>query len=204
MKLTAVLVLLAGVALSAYWLLTPSTPGDESPEAGFARDMQVHHAQAVRMAMVVRDRTTDPEIRTLAYDIATTQQHQIGQMYAWLTLWGLPQAPSGPPMTWMRDHHADTPGEPASMPGMATADQLKALEKASGREAEVLFLRLMIPHHQGGASMAQAALQLTAQREVRLLAQAMLTAQSSEIEVMRRLLTARGDSGLQKTSAAGP
>ncbi len=51
----AVMVLLAGVALSAFWLLAPSAPGDGSPEAGFARDMQAHHAQAVRMAMIIRD-----------------------------------------------------------------------------------------------------------------------------------------------------
>ena len=61
-----------------------------SAAAGFARDMQVHHAQAVQMAMVVRDRTTDADVRLLAYDIALSQQHQIGQMYAWLTLWDLP------------------------------------------------------------------------------------------------------------------
>ena len=33
-------------------------PGTDSPEAGFARDMQVHHAQAVEMAMDIY-RTTD-------------------------------------------------------------------------------------------------------------------------------------------------
>jgi len=37
-----------------------------SAEAGFARDMQVHHDQGVELAMIVRDRTDDPDVRLLA------------------------------------------------------------------------------------------------------------------------------------------
>lgn len=33
-----------------------STPGADSPEAGFSRDMQVHHAQAIQMAMEIYQR----------------------------------------------------------------------------------------------------------------------------------------------------
>lgn len=77
------------------------TPNEHSAEAGFARDMQTHHAQAVQMSMLIRDRTNDPEIRSLSYDIALTQQQQIGQMYAWLTLWDLPQTSARQPMAWM-------------------------------------------------------------------------------------------------------
>ena len=32
---------------------TPQTPGTYSADAGFARDMQLHHAQAVDMAMEI-------------------------------------------------------------------------------------------------------------------------------------------------------
>jgi uncharacterized protein (DUF305 family) len=47
--------LAAGVALA---LLTSVPPGNDSPEAGFARDMIVHHGQAVQMAEIIRDKTT--------------------------------------------------------------------------------------------------------------------------------------------------
>lgn len=68
-------------------LLAPigRTPGDASADAGFARDMATHHAQAVEMAMIVHSRTDDPEVATLAMDIALTQQSQIGIMRTWLT-----------------------------------------------------------------------------------------------------------------------
>src|SRR3712207_5353493 len=59
-------------------------PSDSSPEAGFARDMMVHHAQAVEMAEILRDKSESEEMRTLAADIALTQQAQIGQMQGWL------------------------------------------------------------------------------------------------------------------------
>lgn len=37
-----------------------SPPAGDSVEAGFARDMQVHHAQAVEMSLIVREKSTDP------------------------------------------------------------------------------------------------------------------------------------------------
>ena len=64
-----------GAALTA--LLVARPPGDGSPEAGFARDMIVHHAQAVEMAEIVRDRTESEQIEILATDIVLTQQAQI-------------------------------------------------------------------------------------------------------------------------------
>ncbi|WP_371741909.1 DUF305 domain-containing protein [Herbiconiux sp. VKM Ac-2851] len=96
-------VLVAVVAFSAGWLAAPrtATPTDTGVEAGFARDMQTHHDQAVQMALIIREQSDDPAIRSLAYDIATSQAQQSGQMYAWLNAWGLPQASTQPEMTWM-------------------------------------------------------------------------------------------------------
>ncbi|MGW3557784.1 DUF305 domain-containing protein, partial [Streptomyces sp. NPDC000963] len=47
----------------------PATPVSASADAGFARDMAVHHQQAVEMSFIVRDRTEDEAVRRLAYDI---------------------------------------------------------------------------------------------------------------------------------------
>src|SRR5687768_13678004 len=76
-------------------LLVPrfTTPADDSADAGFARDMSQHHAQAVEMAMAAFDRSTDTELRTMGYDITTSQQYQIGQMQTWLQEWRLSPTP---------------------------------------------------------------------------------------------------------------
>ena len=41
------------------------TPTTDSAEAGFSRDMQVHHAQAIEMAMEIYRKTDDDELRVL-------------------------------------------------------------------------------------------------------------------------------------------
>lgn len=161
-------------------------PADDSAEAGFARDMMVHHAQAVQMAEIVRDKTESEEIRSLAADIDLTQQGQIGQMQGWLQVWGLPATGSEPAMSWM--------GHPTEgrMPGMASPEEIDNLQKASPEDADVLFLQLMIPHHEAAVPMAEAALDGTDRPEVKRLAGAIIASQQAEIELMKGLLQARG------------
>ncbi len=182
--------------------LTTGAPSEHSAEAGFARDMQTHHAQAVELAFIMRDRTDDPEVRTLTFDIATSQQHQIGQMYAWLVEWGLPQTGADPTMAWMgtADGEGHLMGTASSssptdaappMPGMATPAQLATLRAAKGVDAERQFLTLMIAHHKGGVVMAEAVLKRTGRGDVRTLAQAIVAAQKSEIDAMTAMLAAR-------------
>ena len=166
----------------------PATPEPTSAEAGFARDMQVHHIQGVEMALIIRDRTDDPDMRGLAYDMATTQGHQAGQLYGWLAAWGLNQLGPEPPMTWM-GHTGDGMG--ARMPGMATPAEMRELSEASGVEAECLFLGLMITHHQGALDMSEAVLESSDHPVVRAFANAVLLSQQSEIDLMNRLLAER-------------
>lgn len=164
-------------------------------------------------------------MRALAYDIATSQAQQSGQMYGLWPPWGLPPTAQDAPMAWMSaDQHLPeaapqgtsgtspsnasghtmegmtgtsdpsdlTGGTPslASM-GMASADQIHALEQATGVEAGGPFLTLMIAHHMGGVSMAQAALRLAERPEVRTLAGAIETAQQAEIAQLQELLQDR-------------
>ena len=161
-------------------------PAEDSAEAGFARDMMVHNAQAVQMAEIVRDKTESEEIRTMAADIALTQQAQIGQMQGWLAVWGLPATGSEPAMTWM--------GHPTEgrMPGMASPEELDNLQKASPEEADTLFLQLMIPHHEAATPMSEAVLEETDRPEVERLAGAIAASQRGEIEMMKGLLNQRG------------
>ncbi|MFG2090756.1 MULTISPECIES: DUF305 domain-containing protein [unclassified Spirillospora] len=186
----AVLVLLTGVALVALAVYRSGEPATDGPEAGFARDMSTHHAQAVRMSFIVRDRTGDRDVRLLAYDIINTQSAQIGMMTAWLDEWGLPKADPGGPMRWMSGH-ADHGGAASTMRGMATREQLADLEDASGRAAEVLYLRLMIAHHRGGVDMAEAVLTLTGHDRVRRLARTMVDGQRAEVAQMTSMLRSR-------------
>ncbi|MGW7258882.1 DUF305 domain-containing protein [Streptomyces sp. NPDC054834] len=170
----------------------PSTPGAESADAGFARDMAVHHQQAVEMSYIVRDRTKNEEVRRLAYDIAQTQANQRGMLLGWLDLWELPKVSAEPPMTWMGMGDMPAGKDGALMPGMATNTELKKLQGLSGKQAEVLFLQLMTDHHKGGIHMAEGCVAKCTVGVEKKLAQGMVDAQQSEIQLMADMLKERG------------
>jgi uncharacterized protein (DUF305 family) len=173
-------------------------PGATSVDVGFSQDMSVHHRQAVQMAGLARDRSTDPAIRSLAFDIETNQLEQVGMMQGWLSLWNQAPLPTGRYMTWMPNE--SMPGMPGmsgaagmtSMPGMASPPELDRLRAAQGTQLDVLFLQLMLRHHQGGVPMANYAAQHAETAQVRNLAQKIVIAQSSEAEYMTQLLAQRG------------
>ena len=194
--LVALAALLLG-GLAGYRLGQAATPAADSVDVGFARDMSVHHEQAVQMAALAYDRSDDPVVRLLAFDILTTQQGQIGIMSGWLDAWGVPWTTTGPRMAWM--------GMPTEglMPGMATTAQLDALRDADGAAADVLFLQLMIPHHVGGVDMATEAAAQAERASVRQLAAAMAEAQTSEIAYMNELLVAKGTAPVAAPTDSG-
>lgn len=182
----AVAVVIAGLIGFGLGARRSSAPGRDSPEVGFARDMMMHHAQAVDMATLLRDRTEDPEMRQIALDIMLTQQAQIGQMQGWLAVWQYPVASTAPSMMWM-----DMPANDG-MPGIATQAQLNELRDLQGVEADGLFLQLMVAHHCGGVIMGESALARVDRPEVRALAQSIVDAQTSEIAALQTLLQQKG------------
>jgi uncharacterized protein (DUF305 family) len=184
LAITLAIGLLLGFAAG---FLTPrgSTPGDTSPEAGFARDMSNHHAQAVAMGMIAYQRGTNLAVRELAGDIATTQQAQIGMMDEWLRDWKLGANSPEPAMAWMP---AGMNGlENGLMPGMATADEMTALQNATGADVDRLFLKMMIKHHLGGIHMVDGILKLSDDEDVTWLADSMKTGQQREINAFQEL-----------------
>src|SRR3954470_12243642 len=168
-------------------------PRDEAAEAGFARDMATHHAQAVDMSFAVRDNAGDEEILILAADIIVTQSTQRGVFMGWLQQWGLPQTSSQPRMAWMPGHARTPPasdGRPL-MHGMATDAELQRLRDAHGIAAEILFLQLMIRHHEGGVVMARAIAARSDRPEVVQMAKSIDEGQRVEIARMKEMLAAR-------------
>lgn len=171
---------------------SPAVPDTGSADAGFARDMIVHHQQAVEMSLIVRDGTDDEDVRRLAYDVINTQANQRGMLLGWLDEWELPKSSGEPPMAWMGHEMPFEARDGSLMPGMATNTQLRQLRDAEGEDAEVLYLRLMTAHHQGGAQMSQMAAGAVETQVVRRLAETTLRGQQSEIKLMRDMLEERG------------
>jgi len=161
--------------------------------------MARHHLQGVEMANIALERSVDPAVRGLAFDIASTQNNQVGRMHGWLALWGYSPT-GGDVMSWMSGaggghsgHDADASG---LMPGMATEEELATLRSLDGTAFDVEFLRLMMRHHQGGLEMAEYAVEHARTSVVRTLAQAIAESQTAETTLMADMLAARGGTPL--------
>lgn len=180
-------------------------------DIGFAQDMSVHHSQAIAMVDAASG-NPDPTLAGLANGIKTAQLEEIGQMQGFLLLWDQPLLPTGPPMEWMHpprqgaDHAAHEHGEDGSMampdlpqiaadggmPGMATQSQLDNLRHLTGKDQEVLFLQLMLRHHQGGITMADYASTHAQIPQVKSLAARMSFDQQQENQAISQLLLQLG------------
>ena len=161
-------------------------PGAGSVDVGFLQDMRYHHDQATQMSLAYLQKPAaeqDPALRTIAAEILLEQQLEAGAMVQLLHEYGQPEAnESGTGMAWM-----SMPVPIAQMPGMATPENIAALKAASGRDADILFCKLMIAHHQGGLHMAEYAAGQAKESRVRDLATSMMKGQADEIVELQQI-----------------
>jgi uncharacterized protein (DUF305 family) len=153
-------------------------------DIGFAADMIDHHDQAVQMALLAVSKTSEPAVRTLAIEIATTQRREGGRLDQFLRDRGVDRVdPRRTVMAWM--------GEPTTrdhMPGLASPQEMVALTNAEGADADRRFLELMIRHHEGGIHMAEFAVDHAETQDLRDLAARMIVDQKQQSTEMRQLL----------------
>ena len=129
----------------------------------FMRAMIPHHAQAVEMAILVKDRTNRKELIDIAGKIEASQADEIKFMESWLTdRREAPQAPAAEhahsqPASAHHQHagHQGMSADEMQAMGMATPEQLGKLAKAKGVAFDRLFLELMIRHHEGAVEMVK-------------------------------------------------
>lgn len=178
--------MLGGITIGSTFLGRPAANTSPSPvDVGFAQDMSVHHAQAVQMASIELAGGADLAVTNLAYDILTTQQNQIGRMQGWLIAWGDTLLPADGYMAWMHGSAM------ATMPGMASDAEIARLRTSVGADRDLLFLQLMLRHHQGAIEMLDVATKGAETPYVRDLATQMSMSQNSEITLLQRLIADR-------------
>jgi uncharacterized protein (DUF305 family) len=149
-------------------------------DASFAHGMIPHHEQALEMTRLVPERSNNPDVLDLAERIEDAQGPEIEQMKGLLSEWGEPHEAEG----GMEGH--DMGGE--AMPGMMSDEEMAELETKSGKSFDILFLEMMIRHHQGAIEMAEEEVAEGSSPETIQLAQSIKSAQEAEIEEMNSLL----------------
>lgn len=148
----------------------------------FLQGMYPHHAQANEMAGLAQGRTENQGVLDLATQIEAAQGPEMEQMASLLESFGQP-APS-PDMGAMggMDHGS------GSMAGMMTEQDMAALEAASDREFDQMWLSMMIEHHTGAVEMARTELEDGADPRAQQLATEIIEAQETEITTMEDLI----------------
>ena len=176
--------LLAGRLKSLQAQMSPK-PSTSSPGMGMMGDqhfitmMIPHHEDAIAMANMALTRAEHPEIKQLAKNIKTSQSQEIEQMRAWYKKWYGTDVPKvdGNNMGGGMMHG----GKRGMMGNMRT--DLAALSKA--KNFDQAFIEEMIPHHQMAVMMSQHLLSNAVHPEMKQLAQAIIQAQTKEINEMQ-------------------
>ncbi len=139
----------------------------------FIDTMISHHQSAIDMARPATTKAQHDVLKHMARDIVRDQDREIGQMKQWREQWfkDKPQA-----------MNMEMPGMTDSMKGM----DMTRLNAASGNAFDLMFLDMMTPHHQGAITMAREALSRAEQPEIKQIAQQIIRAQESEIEMMNQ------------------
>lgn len=187
LNLGVVAVAIALLCGSLGWLIgnNRAVPDPNRTDIGFLQDMRTHHEQAVYLGLsYLSVQGTSRGLRDISREIVFGQGIEIGRIIQLLRLYGATETnETDVAMAWM-----DAPTPADRMPGLASDADIDKLLASTGKQADELFVALMIAHHQGGIHMAQYAAEHANEVEVRLFATGMITGQTGEIGEMRALI----------------
>ncbi len=156
----------------------------------FAQSMIPHHRQAVEMANIALDPSSEASrgVTRLAGAIKRAQRPEIKTMSTWLESWGEPldEGVMDPDMssgTGMGDDMSDMSDD-----GMMSDEEMSELEDLTGAKLDRRWLKMMIKHHEGAVAMAERECSDGANPDALELAADIIATQKAEIAEMRELL----------------
>ena len=178
--LTAALTVLTASGCSADVQPAPTVEDHNEADVQFAQEMIPHHRQAITMSEMALDHG-GPEVTALAEQIQGAQQPEIDTLTSWLQSWDeeVPEPMDESEMNSM-DH--------ADMEGMMTPQDMERLGDADGAAFDTMWLEMMIEHHDGAVTMAEAQVANGASPEAIEMAEAIAESQEAEITEMEALL----------------
>lgn len=164
-------------------------------EVRFLEGMIDHHQMALDMAMDCLMNAQTEAVLTLCNDVITAQSAEIAQMQAWLLDWY--QIEYAPMSMYEMMPDDDMGGmdmgnmtmemppytDPPMMMGM-----MAGLSRLDGVDYEIAWLESMIDHHDDALHMAERILLRAEHADLITLAEAIINAQTAEIEYMEALI----------------
>ena len=178
------IVTLSACSSSAHQAATGS-PSTSSPQAHnstdvtFAQNMTPCHKQAIQMSEIILTKQgLDPRVVQVANQIKAAEGPDVEGMQSWLSQWQQPMTPSS------------AAGMPAmqGMTGMASPEQMTALQNAAGADASKQFLTLMIQNHQHAIMLAQSEINSGQYPPAVAMAHSIATTEQQEVNTMQGIL----------------
>lgn len=151
----------------------------------FVQEMIPHHEQAVVMSEMVSNVEVSGETAALATEIISAQASEIELMKGFLSEWGVEFDPNSDP-------HAGHMMSGDESHGMMTDEELAELENSMGSNFEKMWLTMMLAHHKGAIKMAETVIADGKDARVKTLAEAIISEQKKEIDLIDSLLAKLG------------
>lgn len=184
---------IGGLAVFGYFSTNPSSnpmmgrnavsQDNDVIDAHFIEQMIPHHEDAITMSELALEKATRPEVKELSTNIISSQSKEITQMKSWYKDWYGRELPTGDDVM---QHHGMMSGSKMHMGMMGGDMDLDNLENA--QDFDRAFVEDMIPHHQMAVMMASMLKNGTNRPEMKKLADDIIIAQTSEIDLMRKWL----------------
>jgi uncharacterized protein (DUF305 family) len=137
------------------------------------------HKQAIQMSEIILTKQgLDPRVVQVANQIKAAEGPDVEGMQSWLSQWQQPMTPSS------------AAGMPAMqrMTGMASPEQMTALQNAVGADASKQFLTMMIQNHQHAIMLAQSEIGSGQYPPAVAMAHSIATAEQQEVNTMQGIL----------------
>ena len=151
----------------------------------FVQEMIPHHEQAAVMSEMVSNVEVSGETAALATEIIRAQASEIELMKGFLSEWGVEFDPDSDP-------HAGHMMSGDESHGMMTDEELAELENSTGSNFEKMWLTMMLAHHKGAIKMAETVIADGKDARVKTLAEAIISEQKKEIDLIDSLLAKLG------------
>jgi uncharacterized protein (DUF305 family) len=153
-----------------------SAPGaaEQPYDLQFIDSMMHHHEGAIQMAEMALRKTEREELKKFAQKIIDDQKKENARMKTWRDQWyaGKPSA-----------MNTELPG--MKMGGSMSADHAKMMDSMQGKDFDIHFIDMMIPHHEGAVKMARELQQKGEHQELKTMANEIIREQEAEIKQMQ-------------------
>lgn len=148
-----------------------TTPAAAPYDLQFIDSLTKHHQMAVDMAKMAAPKFDRQELKDAAKMMVDDQTKEIAQLRQWRDQW----------------YPGAAPAENMQMPGMSSTNMdMSHMQSMTGHALDMMFIDMMIPHHEGALAMGQDALTKAEHPELKELSGTIIEKQKKEIGQMQQ------------------